>query len=97
MLSTFIADAHEAEESRLTAAETRNLVDEILRRCRLLTERTFHVANEWIGRLLEDQPVSAAVIGSKLGWSESTIGRELQAILRIAREVYAERHGGVED
>lgn len=97
-LSAMIAESSD-ESSPLTPAEMAKTLEEIFAACAAVSVRTEQIAKAFCSTILTDSAASGSALGRLVGWSESTINRELKTVLVIARQVFSERHGfcGPED
>ena len=83
---------HLDEADLLMPHELARALEEILARCAAVSPRTGQVARAYAAAALADQPTAARALGTRLGWSEATVLRELHTVKRIARQVLRE-HG----
>jgi len=80
------------EAGPLMRHELARALDEILARCAAASPRTGQIARAYAAAALADQPTAARSLGTRVGWSEATVLRELHTIKRIAGEVLRQ-HG----
>ena len=80
------------EAGVLTRHELARALEEILSRCAAASRRTGQVARAYAAAALADQPTAARSLGTRLGWSEATVLRELHTVKGIARDVLRQ-HG----
>ncbi len=71
----------------LTTAEVSVLVKRVVDRAGEVSERRRRVAERWLSATLEDEAVSASALSRELGIDRSTVGREVEAVRAIAKEV----------
>ena len=71
----------------LTTAEVSLPVKWVVDRAGEVSERRRRVAERWLSATLEDEAVSASALSRELGIDRSTVGREVEAVRVIAKEV----------
>jgi hypothetical protein len=83
---------HLEEADLLMHHELARAFEEVLARCAAASPRTGQIARAYGAAALADQPIAARSLGTRVGWSEATVLRELHTMKRIAREVLRQ-HG----